>query len=57
MQLNSSVLTFYLQFCVGHVDNVYSEQREEIIAPAGYKENALYNMFWNVMSAPQLVSF
>jgi len=43
MQLNSSVLTFYLQFCVGHVDNIYSEQREDLIALAGYKPNALFN--------------
>jgi len=34
---------FYLQFCVGHVDNIYSEQREEPMALAGFKPNALFN--------------
>jgi len=43
LQLNSSVLIFYLHFGVGHVDNIYSEQREEFVTLASYKENDMFN--------------
>jgi len=40
LQLNSSVLIFYLHFGVGLVDNIYSHQ---LVTLASYKENDLFN--------------
>jgi len=57
LRLNSSVLNFYLHFRVGHVDNIYSEQRKEFITLAHYRDNNLFNSLKNVMSALQFNSF
>jgi len=43
LQLNSSVVIFYLHFGAGLVDNIYSQQKEEFVTLASHKENNLFN--------------